>query len=220
MAGPIVRAGDFFPQLLHPPRLKPNQFFWGLALMTLGLFEKVVLADTLLSGPADRVFDYGGPLVALDSWAGVLAFAGQIFFDFAGYSLCAIGAALNLGFHLKDNFRFPYAAIGFSDFWRRLAHLPFHFSARLPLHSIRRKPGQTLSRRAQSGHRHVPRRPLARRGLDFCRVGLAAWFLSRIEAYLPLPFEDKPWARGHRSCPFRLRDLRRSLHRLGLFSRI
>jgi alginate O-acetyltransferase complex protein AlgI len=58
-------------------------------------------------------------LVALDSWAGVLAFAGQIFCDFAGYSLCAIGAALTLGFHLKDNFRFPYAAIGFSDFWRR-----------------------------------------------------------------------------------------------------
>ena len=119
VAGPIVRAGDFLPQLKHPPRLKENQFFWGLALMTLGLFEKIVLADTLLSGSADRIFGYAGPLVALDSWAGVLAFAGQIFFDFAGYSLCAIGAALTLGFHLKDNFRFPYAAIGFSDFWRR-----------------------------------------------------------------------------------------------------
>src|ERR1043165_2080496 len=119
VAGPIVRAGDFLPQLVRPPRLKTGQFFWGLALMTLGLFEKVVLADALLSGSADRVFDYAGPLVALDSWAGVLAFAGQIFFDFAGYSLCAIGAALTLGFHLKDNFRFPYAAIGFSDFWRR-----------------------------------------------------------------------------------------------------
>src|SRR5258708_15403572 len=87
--------------------------------MTLGLFQKIVLADTMLSGSADRVFTYPGPLVALDSWAGVLAFAGQIFFDFAGYSLCAIGAALTLGFHLKDNFRFPYAAIGFSAFWRR-----------------------------------------------------------------------------------------------------
>jgi alginate O-acetyltransferase complex protein AlgI len=119
VAGPIVRAGDFLPQLLHPPRLKTNQFLWGLALMTLGLFEKIVLADTLLSGSADRVFGYAGPLVALDSWAGVLAFAGQIFCDFAGYSLTAIGAALTLGFHLKDNFRFPYAAIGFSDFWRR-----------------------------------------------------------------------------------------------------
>jgi len=119
VAGPIVRAGDFLPQLIHPPRLKANQFLWGLALMTLGLFEKIVLADTLLSGSADRIFGYAGPLVALDSWAGVLAFAGQIFCDFAGYSLTAIGAALTLGFHLKDNFRFPYAAIGFSDFWRR-----------------------------------------------------------------------------------------------------
>lgn len=119
VAGPIVRAGDFLPQLLRAPGLKMGQFLWGLLLMTLGLFEKIVLADTMLSGSADRVFSYGGPLVALDSWLGVIAFAGQIFFDFAGYSTCAIGAALCLGFHLKDNFRFPYAAIGFSDFWRR-----------------------------------------------------------------------------------------------------
>ena len=119
VAGPIVRAGDFLPQLVTAPGLRVGQFMWGLLLMTLGLFEKVVLADTLLSGAADRVFSYGGPLIALDSWMGVIAFAGQIFFDFAGYSTCAIGAALCLGFHLKDNFRFPYAAIGFSDFWRR-----------------------------------------------------------------------------------------------------
>jgi alginate O-acetyltransferase complex protein AlgI len=119
VAGPIVRAGDFLPQLVAPPTPRTGRFLWGLAMMTLGLFEKVVLADTLLSGSADRIFDYGGPLIALDSWMGVMAFAGQIFFDFAGYSTCAIGAALCLGFHLKDNFRFPYAAIGFSDFWRR-----------------------------------------------------------------------------------------------------
>src|ERR1700693_6307741 len=119
VAGPIVRAGDFLPQLVRAPGLRLGQFLWGLLLMTLGLFEKIVLADTMLSGSADRIFDYAGPLVALDSWLGVIAFAGQIFFDFAGYSICAIGAALCLGFHLKDNFRFPYAAIGFSDFWRR-----------------------------------------------------------------------------------------------------
>ena len=119
VAGPIVRAGDFLPQLVTAPGLRMGQFLWGLLLMTLGLFEKIVLADTMLSGSADRVFSYAGPLVALDSWLGVMAFAGQIFFDFAGYSICAIGAALCLGFHLKDNFRFPYAAIGFSDFWRR-----------------------------------------------------------------------------------------------------
>src|SRR2546426_8528750 len=119
VAGPIVRAGDFLPQLVTPPGLRAGQFLWGLLLMTLGLFEKIVLADTMLSDAADRIFGYAGPLVALDSWMGVIAFAGQIFFDFAGYSTCAIGAALCLGFHLKDNFRFPYAAIGFSDFWRR-----------------------------------------------------------------------------------------------------
>src|SRR6266567_1721102 len=119
VAGPIVRAGDFLPQLAAPPRPQTGRFFWGLLLMTLGLFEKIVLADTMLSGSADHIFGYGGPLVALDSWLGVIAFAGQIFFDFAGYSTCAIGAALCLGFHLKDNFRFPYGALGFSDFWRR-----------------------------------------------------------------------------------------------------
>src|SRR5215510_1979136 len=77
VAGPIVRAGDFLPQLVTAPGLRVGQFMWGLLLMTLGLFEKIVLADTMLSGAADRVFAYGGPLIALDSWAGVLAFAGQ-----------------------------------------------------------------------------------------------------------------------------------------------
>jgi len=119
VAGPIVRAADFLPQLVSAPVLKRGQFYWGLLLMTLGLFEKIVLADTLLADASDSVFGYAGPLLATDAWAGVLAFSGQIFFDFAGYSTCAIGAALCLGFHLKDNFRFPYAAVGFSDFWRR-----------------------------------------------------------------------------------------------------
>jgi alginate O-acetyltransferase complex protein AlgI len=119
VAGPIVRAADFLPQLIAPPRLRPGQLGWGLLLMTLGLFEKVVLADTLLSSSANTIFGYGGVVQTLDAWTGVVGFAGQIFFDFAGYSTCAIGAALCLGFHLKDNFRFPYAAVGFSDFWRR-----------------------------------------------------------------------------------------------------
>lgn len=119
VAGPIVRAADFLPQAAHPPRPETGRFIWGLLLMTLGLFEKTVLADTMLAGAAEKVFAYGGPLASLDAWTGVLAFSGQIFFDFAGYSTCAIGAALTLGFHLRDNFRFPYAAIGFSDFWRR-----------------------------------------------------------------------------------------------------
>lgn len=80
---------------------------------------KVVLADTLLSDTADSVFGSKSILNGLDAWTGTLAFSGQIFFDFAGYSTCAIGIALMLGIILPDNFRYPYAAIGFSDLWRR-----------------------------------------------------------------------------------------------------
>ncbi|MEO7394907.1 MAG: MBOAT family O-acyltransferase [Chitinophagaceae bacterium] len=72
-----------------------------------------------MSASADSVFSTSGILPALDAWMGVLAFSGQIFFDFAGYSTCAIGAAACLGFILPQNFLYPYAAIGFSDFWRR-----------------------------------------------------------------------------------------------------
>jgi alginate O-acetyltransferase complex protein AlgI len=88
-------------------------------LMVLGLFQKVVLADGLLAPVADKVFGTKEILPALDSWMGTLAFSGQIFFDFAGYTTTAIGTALALGFSIPDNFRAPYAAIGFSDFWSR-----------------------------------------------------------------------------------------------------
>jgi len=90
-----------------------------LFLLSLGLFMKVVLADASLSGSADSVFNNPVFVSKLDSWMGVLAFSGQIFFDFAGYSTCAIGVAMCLGFWLPQNFKFPYAAVGFSDFWRR-----------------------------------------------------------------------------------------------------
>jgi alginate O-acetyltransferase complex protein AlgI len=120
VAGPIVRATQFLPQCLTPKRASRTQFHWGLFMMTLGLFQKVVLADAMLAPAAETVFGLTrGPLHALDAWLGVLAFSGQIFFDFAGYSTCAIGVALCFGFSIPDNFRRPYAAIGFSDFWKR-----------------------------------------------------------------------------------------------------
>jgi D-alanyl-lipoteichoic acid acyltransferase DltB (MBOAT superfamily) len=119
VAGPIVRAIDFLPQCVSPTPPRAGRFGWGLFLMTLGLFQKIVLADGLLAGASDAVFGYGGKLAMLDAWIGVLGFSAQIFFDFAGYSTCAIGLALCLGFSLPDNFKFPYAAVGFSDFWRR-----------------------------------------------------------------------------------------------------
>lgn len=119
VAGPILRTADLVPQFKHPRTATRDQLCWGLGLMTFGLFEKVVLADGAFAPVADAVFKAGGPVSALDAWLGTLAFSGQIFCDFAGYSIVAIGAALCLGFNIPDNFRFPYAAIGFSDFWRR-----------------------------------------------------------------------------------------------------
>ena len=119
VAGPIVRPSHLIPQFAVPHVATRDQLVWGLALMTLGLFEKVVIADGALAPVADVVFGADQPLYVVDAWMGVLAFSGQIFCDFAGYSTTAIGVALCLGFSLPNNFQFPYAAIGFSDFWRR-----------------------------------------------------------------------------------------------------
>lgn len=119
VAGPIVRAVSFLPQCIEPRRATARQLSWGLTLLVVGLFEKIVIADSWMAPISDRVFDATERLDFLTAWAGSLAFSAQIFCDFAGYSTCAIGAALCLGFSLPDNFRFPYAAIGFSDFWRR-----------------------------------------------------------------------------------------------------
>jgi alginate O-acetyltransferase complex protein AlgI len=119
VAGPIVRPTQLVPQFAKPVQATRDQFLWGLGLMVLGLFMKVVIADAGLANVSDRVFAASGPVGFADAWLGTLAFSGQIFCDFAGYSTIAIGAALCLGFALPDNFKMPYAAIGFSDFWRR-----------------------------------------------------------------------------------------------------
>ena len=119
VAGPIVRPPQLVPQFETPRKATRQQMMDGLFLLSLGLFMKVVCADSLLSGTSDAVFSAGRPLTPLDAWSGVLAFSGQIFFDFAGYSTSAIGVAMCLGFILPQNFLYPYAATGFSDFWRR-----------------------------------------------------------------------------------------------------
>jgi len=119
VAGPIVRPPQLVPQFETPRKATQKQMLDGLLLLTLGIFMKVVVADSMLAATADTVFSVPGLVPSVDAWAGVLAFSGQIFFDFAGYSTCAIGVALCLGFVLPQNFNCPYAAAGFSDFWRR-----------------------------------------------------------------------------------------------------
>ena len=117
VAGPIVRAKLLLPQIAVERRPDSDQLGWGLTLVCLGLFTKSVLADSVFAPVVDAV--YGHPTGAVDGWAGVLGFSGQIYCDFSGYSLCAIGLALCFGFEFPDNFRSPYGARGFSDFWRR-----------------------------------------------------------------------------------------------------
>jgi D-alanyl-lipoteichoic acid acyltransferase DltB (MBOAT superfamily) len=118
VAGPIVRARSLLPQFVRAPRAGGDALALGTALIVLGLFQKSVLADSVFAPVADRLFG----LEALDAgqaWLASLAFAGQIFCDFAGYSTIAIGVARSLGFRIPVNFNAPYTAVGFSDFWRR-----------------------------------------------------------------------------------------------------
>lgn len=121
VAGPIVRAADFLPQLQRASSGIPEwkEIHWGIVLFVLGVFQKVVLADGVFAGPATIVFESARSAASSDAWVGALAFSGQIYFDFAGYSTCAIGVSRLFGFRLPINFHYPYAASSFSDFWRR-----------------------------------------------------------------------------------------------------
>ncbi len=119
VAGPILRAGFFLKQLANENKQRVNQMGWGLAIITVGMFEKVVLADGALAPIVERVYGEASAAGGVDAWIGTMAFAGQIFFDFNGYSMIAVGLGKCFGFELPWNFLSPYGAVGFSDFWRR-----------------------------------------------------------------------------------------------------
>ena len=119
VAGPILRANFFLQQLIENNRQRIADYGWGFTLIVFGMFEKVVLADGVLAPVVETVYSSATDASGVDAWIGTLAFAGQIFFDFNGYSVIAVGLAKCLGFHLPWNFLSPYGAIGFSDFWRR-----------------------------------------------------------------------------------------------------
>jgi alginate O-acetyltransferase complex protein AlgI len=146
VAGPILRTSVLVPQLATARTASQDQVLRGLALMTLGMFEKVVLADGALAPTADAVFGTAQPLGLLDAWLGTIAFSGQIYCNFAGYCTMAMGAALCLGFSIPANFRWPYAAQGFADFWKRwnisLATWLRDYLY-IPLGGNRRGPGRT-----------------------------------------------------------------------------
>src|SRR4051812_38659363 len=119
VAGPIVRAREFLPQLAAPRDPMRVAAGSGIALIGLGLVKKVVIADYLARTVVDPVFAvpqaYSGP----DVWLAAYSYTAQIYCDFSGYTDMAIGLALLMGYVFPQNFRSPYRATGFRDFWRR-----------------------------------------------------------------------------------------------------
>jgi alginate O-acetyltransferase complex protein AlgI len=118
VAGPVVRAVDFLPQMVEPPRVTSRQVVEGLHWFVIGMFKKVLLADRLAQF-VDVVFHQPGAYDAATLRWALIAYAAQIYCDFSGYSDIAIGCAKWFGFELPRNFNFPYLAGSIGDFWNR-----------------------------------------------------------------------------------------------------
>ncbi|HEV1287344.1 MAG TPA: MBOAT family O-acyltransferase, partial [Bryobacteraceae bacterium] len=119
VAGPIVRAREFFADLYAWKHPSQEEVLRGVLLVILGLTKKIAFADQfaqLSDSYFQHLADHPGGFAA---WSGVFAFSMQIFFDFSGYTDMAIGMALLLGFHFPVNFRRPYLAFSITDFWHR-----------------------------------------------------------------------------------------------------
>jgi D-alanyl-lipoteichoic acid acyltransferase DltB (MBOAT superfamily) len=119
IAGPILRGHELITQLKRGSRFNLENAIAGLKQIIAGLFLKVVLADQL-SPLVDAAFSTKpASLGGLDVWTMAFGFGFQIYFDFAGYSLIAIGSARIIGIHFPDNFDWPYLATSPRDFWKR-----------------------------------------------------------------------------------------------------
>ncbi len=118
VAGPIVRASEFIPQLETPRTLTWERAYDGFRQFTLGLFKKVFIADRLASF-VDPGFENAASLSGLTLWLVAIAYAIQIYCDFSGYSDMAIGIARAMGYEFTRNFNHPYLATSVQDFWRR-----------------------------------------------------------------------------------------------------
>lgn len=119
VAGPIVRAADFLPQLSKPTFVSNEMFGRGVFLICTGLFKKAIISNYISLNFVDRIFDAPTLYTGLENLFGVYGYALQIYCDFSGYSDMAIGIALLLGFHFNINFDSPYQAKNITEFWRR-----------------------------------------------------------------------------------------------------
>jgi alginate O-acetyltransferase complex protein AlgI len=119
VAGPIVRAGDFLPQLERTPKLLPRAVGDGLFLMATGMIKKVAFADFLAVNLVDRVFDDPSAYSAMEVLLALYAYTIQIYCDFSGYTDLARGSAKLFGLELPENFDRPYQSSSPAEFWRR-----------------------------------------------------------------------------------------------------
>lgn len=118
VAGPIVRADYFLPQIRQNRHATRTEVYTGLWLIILGVVKKAVIAD-YIAQYNDLIFDAPGAYSGFETLMGVIGYTMQIYCDFSGYSDMAIGIALIMGFKLAQNFNFPYKSQNLSDFWRR-----------------------------------------------------------------------------------------------------
>jgi len=119
VAGPIVRASEFIPQMRGEYTISRNEFGYGLFLILQGLIKKMLISDFISTGFIDRVFDAPAIYSGFENLMAVYGYGLQIYCDFSGYTDIAIGVAMLMGFRLPLNFNSPYKAVNISDFWRR-----------------------------------------------------------------------------------------------------
>lgn len=119
IAGPIVRARDFLPQVNAPYQLSKYDFSWSLWMIGKGLFKKLIFADYIAVHFIDKVLDTPEAYPGFVGMIAMFAYSLQIYADFSGYTDIAIGVSKLMGFTLLENFASPYKAISVADFWRR-----------------------------------------------------------------------------------------------------
>ena len=119
VAGPIVRAADFIPQIYKPTFVSKEMFGRGLYLIGTGLFKKAIISNYISLNFVDRIFDAPTLYTGLENLFAVYGYALQIYCDFSGYSDMAIGIALLVGFEFCINFDSPYQSKNITEFWRR-----------------------------------------------------------------------------------------------------
>lgn len=119
VAGPILRADQFVPQLYKPFFLSRRQFGIAIFWIVNGLIKKLVLADYLAACFVDRIFENPNLFTPFENFSGLMLYSLQVYADFSGYTDIAIGVAMLMGFYLPVNFNSPYKAQNPTDFWRR-----------------------------------------------------------------------------------------------------